>query len=83
MIDKTTLINNIAKKAGEILGSETSQTREDIEKNIRALVSSSLSKLDLVSREEFDDQMAVLEHTRSRLEALEEKLIKEQEKKDK
>ena len=71
MIDKSALINSIAQKAGEMLGSEKSRTREDIEKNIKALVTSSLAKFDLVTREEFDNQLAVLQHTRARLEELE------------
>ncbi|MDD7805209.1 MAG: accessory factor UbiK family protein [Endozoicomonas sp. (ex Botrylloides leachii)] len=71
MIDKIALINGIAEKAGQILGGEKSQTREDIERNIKALVSSALSRLDLVSRDEFDAKAAVLEQTRMKLEALE------------
>ncbi|MRI32928.1 hypothetical protein EOPP23_08015 [Endozoicomonas sp. OPT23] len=74
MIDKAAIINNIAGKAGEILGGEKSKTREDIEHNMRALVGSALSKFDLVSRDEFDTQVAVLRHTRERLEALEKKV---------
>ena len=46
----------------------------DIEKNARALLSGFFARLDLVSREEFDSQMAVLARTRARLEALEAKL---------
>lgn len=71
MIDKATLINTIAGKAGDILSGEKSRTREDIENNIRALVGSALSRLELVTREEFDTQVAVLKHTRQRLEELE------------
>lgn len=46
----------------------------DIEKNARALLSSGLAKLDLVSREEFDIQTQVLQRTREKLKALEERL---------
>lgn len=74
MIDKIALINTIAEKAGHLLGGEKSQTREDIERNIRALVSHALARLDVVNREEFDAQVAVLHHTRQRLEALEKQL---------
>ncbi len=74
MIDKAAIINNIAGKASEILGGEKSKTREDIEHNMRALIGSALSKFDLVSRDEFDTQIAVLRHTRERLEALEKKV---------
>ena len=74
MTDKATLINAIAAKAGELFNSDKSQTREDIEKNIKALVGSALSKLELVTRDEFDTQVAVLRHTRERLEALEKEM---------
>ncbi|WP_263081795.1 accessory factor UbiK family protein [Endozoicomonas sp. Mp262] len=74
MIDKAALINNIAEKAGQLLGGEKSQTREDIERNIKALVTSALSRLDLVNRDEFDTQVAVLQHTRERLETLEKQV---------
>jgi BMFP domain-containing protein YqiC len=43
----------------------------DLEENFRAVLRASLSKLDLVSRDEFDVQTKVLERTRARLEALE------------
>ncbi|WP_067517100.1 accessory factor UbiK family protein [Endozoicomonas ascidiicola] len=74
MIDKDTLINQIAGKASQLFNSDKSQTREDFEKNIKALVGSALSKLELVTRDEFDTQVAVLRHTRERLEALEKEV---------
>ena len=46
----------------------------DIEKNVRALLSSVFAKLDLVSREEFDIQTQVLQRTREKLKALEARL---------
>ena len=46
----------------------------DIEKNARALLSGFLAKLDLVSREEFDIQAQVLQRTREKLKALEERV---------
>jgi ubiquinone biosynthesis accessory factor UbiK len=47
---------------------------KDIEKNVKAMLSSGLSRLDLVSRSEFDVQANVLLKTREKLEALEKKL---------
>lgn len=44
---------------------------KDIEKNMRALLTQGFSKLDLVTREEFDIQMQVLARTREKLEKLE------------
>lgn len=46
----------------------------DIEKNLRALLSSAFARLDLVTREEFDVQREVLARTRDKLEKLEAKL---------
>ena len=48
----------------------------DIEKNARALLSTFSTKLDLVSREEFDIQSQVLQRTREKLEALEARVAK-------
>jgi len=43
----------------------------DLEKNVKAMLSGFFTKLDLVTREEFDVQAQVLARTRSKLEALE------------
>ncbi len=48
----------------------------DIEKNARALRSGFFAKLDLVSREEFDIQAQVLQRTREKLKALEERVAR-------
>ncbi|MEM7018783.1 MAG: accessory factor UbiK family protein [Pseudomonadota bacterium] len=45
--------------------------REDIENNIRATLQTVLADMELVTREEFDVQTAVLARTRAKLEALE------------
>jgi ubiquinone biosynthesis accessory factor UbiK len=47
---------------------------EDIAKNIKAMLSSGLARLDLVPRAEFDVQAQVLLKTREKLEALEKRL---------
>jgi hypothetical protein len=46
----------------------------DLEKNLRALIASAFSRLDLVTREEFDVQREVLARTRAKLQELETKL---------
>ena len=48
--------------------------REDLEGNFRSVLRAGLGKLDLVTREEFEVQEAVLARTREKLEALEERL---------
>jgi BMFP domain-containing protein YqiC len=52
--------------AGEIAG--------EMEHNLRAVLSEAISRLDLISREEFDAQQRVLTRTRERLEALEQEV---------
>jgi BMFP domain-containing protein YqiC len=46
----------------------------DLERNLRALLAGAFSRLDLVTREEFDAQARVLARTREKLEALEERV---------
>jgi BMFP domain-containing protein YqiC len=46
----------------------------DLEKNLRALLASAFSRLDLVTREEFDVQCEVLARTREKLAQLETRL---------
>lgn len=48
--------------------------QQDLEKNMRALMQSTFAKMDLVTREEFDVQSAVLARTREKLEKLEKQL---------
>lgn len=75
MIDKNAIINTIASKAGQIISAEKSKTAADIEHNVKALVSGAISRFELVTQDGFDAQVAVLQHTRERLEALEKKVI--------
>jgi BMFP domain-containing protein YqiC len=46
----------------------------DIEKNLKALAQSTFSKMDIVSRDEFEAQKAVLQRTREKLDQLEQEL---------
>jgi BMFP domain-containing protein YqiC len=67
-------IENIARKLAEAVPEGLRAVREDLENNFRSVLSASLSKLDLVTREEFEVQEAVLAKTRQKLEALEARL---------
>ena len=55
---------------------------KDIEKNMKAMLTAMFARLDLVTREEFDVQVAVLQRTREKLEALEAQLAQINTKKD-
>jgi len=74
-------IENLARKLAESMPEGLRSFREDLENNFRSVLRASLSKLDLVTREEFEVQEAVLARTREKLEALESRL-EESEKKD-
>ncbi len=73
MID-TKKLNDLVSKLTEALPPGVKQIPEDIEKTFRSIVQSGLSKMDLVTREEFDAQSKVLARTREKLEALESRM---------
>ena len=56
---------------GKITQAIDSSPAKDIERNVKAMMTQGFSKLDLVTREEFDIQAQVLAKTRAKLEALE------------
>ena len=62
--------------AGKIGGAIAESPVKDVEKNVKPLLGSTFSKLDLVTREEFDIQQQVLIKTREKLAALEARLAK-------
>ena len=59
---------------GKINQAIESSPAKDIEKNVKSMMTQGFSKLDLVTREEFDIQSQVLAKTRARLEAPEARL---------
>jgi len=67
-------IDDIARRLLESVPPGLRAIQRDLESNFRAVLRASLTKLDLVSRDEFDAQVRVLERTRARLEELERKV---------
>ena len=67
-------IEDLARKLAESVPEGLRSMREDLETNFRGVLRSGMSKLDLVTREEFEVQEAVLARTREKLEQLEVKL---------
>jgi len=65
------VLNDFQAKMSELLKNSPAK---DIEKNMKAMLSQGFSKLDLVTREEFDTQTQVLVRTRTRLEELERRV---------
>ena len=70
MIDLNT-IDELARRLSGLVPPGLRESRDDIQENFKAVLQSGLAKLDLVTREEFEVQRAVLLRTREKLEALE------------
>ncbi|MCM0043886.1 MAG: accessory factor UbiK family protein [Burkholderiaceae bacterium] len=71
MTAKPSFLSELQDKIHQVL--QQSPAR-DVEKNLRAMLNQGFSKLDLLTREEFEVQAEVLARTRARLEALEKRV---------
>jgi len=67
----TEKISEISNKIKEMVGNSP---LGDIEKNVNALLKGAFTKMELISREEFDVQAEVLANTRRKLVLLEAKV---------
>lgn len=67
-------VNDIVQRLIDSLPSGLKNLPQDVEKNFRSVLQGAFSKMDLVTREEFDAQTKVLQRTRAKLERLEKKL---------
>jgi BMFP domain-containing protein YqiC len=70
-MNRSKLVDELGERLRQVL--EASPAK-DLERNVRAVLTSVFSRLDLVTREEFDVQREVLLRTRERLNELERKL---------
>lgn len=73
MLDPKSL-DEMARKLAQNLPPGIREFQQEIEKNMRATLQSMFSRLDLITREEFDAQAKVLARTRAQLETLESRL---------
>jgi BMFP domain-containing protein YqiC len=64
----TRIIDEINRRVQELIANTPV---EDVQKNLRALMSGWFARLDLVTRDEFDAQQAVLQRTREKLSSME------------
>ena len=71
------LITDLSNKIRELV---KNSPLEDMDKNIHALIQCAFTKMELISREEFDVQTEVLRNTREKLAKLEAKLAELEEK---
>ncbi len=68
----TKFIDDLARQISDAIPAGVKGMQADVQKNIHTLLQGALSRLDLVTREEFDAQSQVLARTREKLEQLEQ-----------
>lgn len=74
-------LDELARQLVEVLPQNLRVLGEDLQQTFRSLLQTGLQRMDLVTREEFDTQRALLERTREKLDALDARLRSlEQEK---
>jgi BMFP domain-containing protein YqiC len=73
MIDPR-IIDDLSRRMADSLPSGLATLQDDVRRNARAALQAGLGRLDLVTREEFEVQQAVLARTREKLEALENRI---------
>ena len=71
MLSPQDVLNTIHEQVSQILPDLGKSAQEDLAAQLKILVNGVISKLDLVTREEFETQQLVLETTRAKLEQLE------------
>ena len=70
----STKLDELARRLAESVPGSLRSFGRDLEGNFKAVLQAQLSKLDLVSRQEFDVQAALLARTQEKLAALEKRL---------
>jgi BMFP domain-containing protein YqiC len=68
------LIDDLARRLAGAVPDSVVALRRDLEQNFKGVLQAGLARFDLVTREEFDVQTAVLRRTREKLEQLEARL---------
>lgn len=74
--------DDLANKISSTLPPVPGNIKSELEQSIRNILHNAFNKMDLVTREDFEVQAAVLQKTRIKLELLEKKLIAFEEKLD-
>jgi len=67
-------LEQLSKRISSLIPGDIKHIQDDVESNVRTLLQTSLTKMNLVTREEFDVQSAVLQRTREKLEQLEKQV---------
>jgi len=67
-------LDDLARRLADSVPESLREFGKDLETNFKAVLQAQLSRLDLVTRQEFDVQAAILERTRSKLAEMEARL---------
>jgi hypothetical protein len=68
------MIDELTRKLGEALPPGVTQAKDELESQFRAVLTGAFERMNLVGREEYEAQCALLEETREKIEALENRL---------
>jgi len=68
------MLEDMAQKLGAVLPDGLQAVQRDVEKNFKTILQNSFSKMDLVTREEFDVQTEVLKRSREKLDKMEKQV---------
>lgn len=68
------LFNTINQQVGQLLPDVAKSAQQDLNQQAKAALANMMSRLDLVTREDFEVQQRVLLRTREKLEALEKRI---------
>lgn len=71
---KAEVVEEIVSKVEKFIPEDLKTMRQDFGKNMKSILTATLQKADLVTREEFEVQKAVLAKTRAKLEALQKQI---------
>jgi len=69
-------IDDLARRLSSLVPPGLREGREELQENFKSVLQAGLARLDLVTREEFDVQQAVLLRTREKLEALQAQVVR-------
>lgn len=68
------VVNRLGQQFGERLPAPLRGMREELEGTVKSLLRDALSRMDLLTRDEFDIQQTLLARTRARVDDLEQQL---------
>lgn len=76
MPSNSEMVDSLVEKVSTLFANATGgvNLKDEAQRNLHAVIQSAVSKLDIVSREEFDAQVAVLKRSREKIDQLEQQL---------